>query len=43
MTSENMAGNPATTVSQLITISQERLGLSALHDTHLRKLLIFMD
>lgn len=28
MTSENMAGHPATTVSQLITISQERLGLS---------------
>ena len=28
MTSEEMAGNPAKTVSQLITISQERLGLS---------------
>ncbi len=28
MTSEDMAGHPATTVSQLITISQERLGLS---------------
>lgn len=28
MTSEDMASNPAKTVSQLITISQERLGLS---------------
>lgn len=28
MTLQDMAGSPATTVSQLITISQERLGLS---------------